>query len=276
MKVFLWIILVVCILAAGVFGYFLFSELIVDMQSQSFFDNMVAGVETRPRNWERGSGVTGNPSIELEEADYEHEPWISFMDFDALNEQYPGVVGWIELEDSPINFPIMQHPSNNTFFLNHLPDGTVNRSGSIYLDYRNENDFSDYSIFIYGHHFSRTDAMFSYLRNYRNQEFFDNNPIIYIYTPYADYALVIFGAHLAHAFRDHPPLYFANDDEFYDYVRIVRGRSLVQTDVEVNAGDKIVSLVTCQQDFADARLIVTGKLVRLGGIDTPNTSVITS
>ena len=68
----------------------------------------------------------------------------------------------------------------------------------------------------------------------------------------------------------------ANDDEFYDYVRIVRGRSLVQTDVEVNAGDKIVSLVTCQQDFADARLIVTGKLVRLGGIDTPNTSVITS
>lgn len=265
-------------MAAGVFGYFLFSELIVDRQSQSFFDNMAAGVETRPRDWEHGSDVIGNPSTQVGEnaAGDDGEPWVPFMDFDELNEQYPGVIGWIELIDSPINFPIMQHPSNNSFFLNHLPDGTVNRSGSIYLDYRNASNMSDYSILIYGHHFSRTDAMFSYLRNYRNQEFFDNNPVMYIYTPYADYALVIFGAHLAHAFRDHPPMHFETDDEFYEYVRIVRNRSLVQTDVEVNMGDRIVSLVTCQLDFADARLIVTGKLVRLGGIDTFNTDFTTS
>jgi len=270
MRVFLWIVLIVCIIAAGIFGYLLFSEIIVDRQSQSFFDNMASAIETRPREWAHNSDVSdtngddGNTAVFLPG---EVNNWVPFLDFDALNEQYRGVVGWIELPDSPINFPVMQHASNNTFFLNHLPDGTMNRSGSIYLDYRNESDFSDESVLIFGHHFTRTDAMFSYLRNYRHQVFFDENPVIYLYTPYADYALMVFAVTLAHAVRDHPPLQFADDAAFTEYIRTIRSRSLIQSDVDVNPGDRIVSLVTCQLDFAEARLLVFGKFVRLGGMD---------
>jgi len=274
MRVFLWIVLIVCIIAAGIFGYFLFYEIIVDRQSQSFFDNMSTRVETRQREWAHNPEVEeaiGNGNM-AGFVPRQVDDWVPFLDFDALSEQYPGIVGWIELEDSPINFPVMQW-TNNSFFLNHLPDGTPNRSGSIYLDYRNEHDFSDEIVLIFGHHFSRTDAMFSYLRHYRHQVFFDENPVIYLYTPYADYALLVFSVNLAHAVNDHPPLSFVDDADFAEYVRRIRSRSLIQSDVEVNPGDRIVSLVTCQLDFAEARLLVFGKLVRLGGLDVAPTVI---
>lgn len=266
MRVVLWIILAVCILAAGVFGYFLFSELIVDMQSQSFFNNMASDIEFRTGDGSPGGGVGGAGANASQWEGFFGLEWEPFLDFEALNEIYPGVVGWIELEGTIINFPVMQH-TDNTFFLYHLPDGTRNRSGSIYLDYRNESDFSDEMVLIFGHHFSGSDAMFSILRNYRNQDFLDENPIIHLYTPYADYIIEIFASNLAHAVRDHPPLRFSDDDDFLSYVRDIRSRSFIQSDVEISADDRIVSLVTCQRDFANARLLVFGRLVRVGGFE---------
>jgi len=273
MRIVLWIVLVVCIIAAGIFGYLLFSEIIVDMQSQSFFNNMVSDIEFRPRDGIQGSGDTigdgGGGGDGSEWMDGMTREWIPFIDFDALNERYPGIVGWILLDDSPINFPIMQHANNNSFFLTHLPDGSRNRSGSIYLDYRNASDFSDEIMLIFGHHFSQSDAMFSYLRNYRRQEFFDANPIIHIFTPYADYEMELFAAVLAHAVHDHPPLEFENEEEFLQYVRYIRGRSIVRSDLTIYDDDRIVALVTCQRDFAgdQGRLIVFGRMVRVAGID---------
>ena len=269
MRVFLWIVLVVCIIAAGIFGYLLFSELIVDMRSQSFFNSMLSGVEFRPRAAAQDGSDGGGDGGGTGAASSEPGEWMPFVDFEALNEQYPGVVGWIVLDGTPINYPIMHH-SNNNFFLNHLPDRTPNRSGSIYLDYRNESDFSDKIILIFGHHFSQSDSMFSSLRNYRNQEFFNANPIIRMYSPYADYEIELFAAIPAHASRDHPPLDFADEDEFLNYVRHIRGRSFVRSEMEIDADDRIVGLVTCQRDLgygADGRLIIFGRLVRVAGID---------
>ena len=103
--------------------------------------------------------------------------------------------------------------------------------------------------------------MFGVLKSYRNQEFFDANPIIFIYTPEKDYTIEIFAGNVVHSVRDHPPLYFESDEEFLSYVNHLKRTSIFTSDVEVGPDDRIVSLVTCTYDFDDARLIIVGRLV---------------
>jgi len=256
-KTVLFIILGICISAAIVFATLLIRELYTDRQSRSFYDNIAAEAPARPR--EPGySGVSGNINTDGTESKQQSDEWIPYVDFDALDSIYPGIVGWITLDGTLINYPVMQY-TDNDFFLTHLPDRTAHRSGSIFLDYRNQRDFSDKSILIYGHE-TRAGDMFGILKEYRNQEFFDANPVIHLHTPDRDYLLILFAGHVAHSVRDHPPLDFADDNEFLEYVDHIRRISVFRSDVEVSADDKIVSLVTCTYDFSDARLILVGKL----------------
>jgi len=250
-KVILKVILAVCILAIITFATLLIRELYIDWQGRSFYDEL-ATIETRPREpSDTGAGNGTNPGSPAA-----NDEWQPYVDFDALREKYPEIIGWIKLNGTPINYPVMQH-NDNDFYLTHLPDGTQQRGGAIFLDYRNTPDFADKSILIYGHE-TRMGDMFGTLKHYRNQEFYDNNPTIDLYTPEEDFKIILFAGHLAHSIRDHPPLEFENDEEFLEYIRQIRSKSVFNSDVEVTAEDRIVSLVTCAYDFNNARLIVVG------------------
>ena len=257
-KVILKVILAVCIVAAAVFATLLIRELYIDWQSRSFYDNLVAGVPTRPR--EPGRSGAENAQMPSQDSDDDDSiPWVPYVDFDALNMDFPGIVGWIILDGTFIDYPVMQY-TDNDFFLTHLPDRTQHRSGSIFLDYRNKPDFSDKSILIYGHE-TRAGDMFGVLKEYRDQEFFEANSVMYLHTPEKDYMLVLFAGHVAHSVRDHPPLDFADGDEFLEYIAHLKSISVFKSSVEVSADDTIISLVTCTYDFSNARLILAGKLV---------------
>jgi len=252
-KIILRIILGVCIAAAAVFATLLIRELYIDWQSRSFYDDLAANVEIRQSEPVQTVEEDAPP-----EQNDEPELWVPYVDFDELNEVFPGIAGWIRLDGTQIDYPVMQY-TDNDFFLTHLPDGTAHRSGSIFLDYRNERGFSDKSILIYGHE-TRAGDMFGVLKNYREQEFFEANPMMHLHTPEKDYMLVLFAGHVAHSVRDHPPLEFT-EDEFLEYIGHIKSKSVFSSNVEVSADDRIVSLVTCTYDFSNARLIVVGKLV---------------
>jgi len=252
----LFVILGVCILAVVFFTTMIVRELLIDRQSQTFFDNLAAEVERRPDSpgtggAQHGLGQTGETDTT--------EAWLPYVDFDSLRHVLPGIVGWIKLDASPIDYPVMQY-SDNDYFLERLPDGTQHRNGSIYLDYRNNSDFSDKSILIYGHE-TREGVMFGVLKNYRDQDFYEANPIINLHSPEKDFKIILFAGHVAHSIRDHPPLQFQSDEEFLAYIEHIKRNSVFRSDVEVSANDRIVSLVTCTYDFDDARLIIVGKIL---------------
>ena len=257
-KIILKVILGVCIVAVVGFTVAIVRELLIDRQSQSFYDDLAATANRRPEGTtSTGAGADGQSGSDV--SDEQDDEWQPFVDFEVLKELYPGIVGWILLDGTPINYPIMQH-TNNDYFLTRLPDGTPHRNGSIFLDYRNESDFSDKSILIYGHE-SRTEEMFATLKNYRDQEFYDANPVIHLYTPEKDYKIAVFAGHLAHSQRDHPPMEFETDEEFLTYIEHIKSISLLTSDIEINADDRIVNLCTCAYDFNEARLVIVGVLV---------------
>ena len=256
----LFAILGICILAVVFFTTMIVRELLIDRQSQTFYENLAAAIERRPDNFstggaQHGSGQTGE--TDTSETDFTEE-WIPYVDFDLLRHVLPGIVGWIKLDASPIDYPVMQY-TDNDYFLERLSDGTPHRNGSIYLDYRNSSDFSDKSILIYGHE-TREGVMFGVLKNYRDQAFYDANPIINLHSPENDFKIILFAGHVAHSIRDHPPLQFENDEEFLAYIEHLKRISIFNSNTEVTATDRIVSLVTCTYDFDDARLIIVGIL----------------
>jgi len=272
MKIILRIILIICILTIAAITALIVRELMIDRESQSFYSDLASGIARHPRvpgqsredrtetdkQDEDEDGEEGENGEDGEDDEDEADRWRPYVDFDKLNDTFPGVVGWIKLEGTPIDYPVMQYVDND-HFLRYLPDGTPHRNGSIFLDYRNNNDFSEKSILIYGHE-TRAGDMFGVLKNFRKNGFFEAHSIAHLHTPENDYTIEIFAGHIAHSIRDHPPLRFENDEDFLNYIEHLKKISVFDSDIEITPEDTIVSLVTCTYDFDNARLIIVGIL----------------
>ena len=203
---------------------------------------------------EDGQGQEGYVSEEymLEESAF-------FIDFDAMQEIFPDIVGWIQSEGTVINYPIVQG-LNNDFYLYHLPDGSRHVMGSIFLDYRNSPYFTDQSIIIYGHDM-RSGDMFGSLRHYANQLYFEQHSSMFIFTPNQEYKLVLFAGYILDSAFEVPPMSFNDAEDFERFISNIKKRSIFTSDVEVNFGDRLMFLATCVASGSiNDRLIIVGKL----------------
>lgn len=177
------------------------------------------------------------------------------IDFDELINLDNEIVAWIQVPDTNINFPVVKHSDNN-YYLSHSYDKSWNNSGWIFLDYRNDiNDLVSNTI-IYGH--GRTDGtMFGSLRN-----FFDldaGKHIINISTPYNNYIFEIFSVYLINKTNDYLSTGFDSNDDFLNFIDIVKKRSIKDYDVSVLASDKLLTLTTCHNSWQ--KLVVHAKLI---------------
>ena len=279
----LYILMCVSIAAVVVFAVGLGYELYTSWRSQHYYSSMSAETNSKPRPYENISvddllsppkTQPGKPGSLPDVSDGsdgdtyvdEGPQWEPYVDFEALRLKYPGISGWILCENTLIDYPLMQW-TNNSYFLNHLPDGTNHKSGSIFIDYRSSADFTDKNTVIYGH-WSRTRDMFGSLGHYRQQSYYEDHPIIFIFTPEKDFALVLFAGYLLDSGVEVPPMTFKDDEAFENHIRNIKRRSYFKTDIEVTADDRIVSLATCAYEFVNARWIIVGKLVEIGSART--------
>lgn len=102
-------------------------------------------------------------------------------DFEALESAYPDIRAWIFSPGTLLDYPVVQS-GDNAYYLEHLPDGTANRNGSVFMDWRNQGDFTDRLTAVYGHHI-RGGRMFSVLDGYKDQAYYEEHPFLYLYTP---------------------------------------------------------------------------------------------
>ena len=184
------------------------------------------------------------------------------VDFEALRETGPDIIGWLTLPDTAINYPVTQ-ADDNEYYLHHLYDGTYNKTGCLFADYENQEDFSDRNTIIYGHNM-RDGSMFATLNEYDEQGYFDGHPQMYLVTPGGGYIVEIFTAFVAkpsESGSDTSPwrLSFKDDGAYTTWLSEMAGRSVIETDVTVTSSDKVLTLSTCTPGGA-SRFIVMGKL----------------
>ena len=183
------------------------------------------------------------------------------VDFDELKKINGDTVAWIYSEGTPIDYPVVLG-EDNAFYLDHTFTGRPGSAGAIFMDMGNQDDFSDANTAIYGHHM-RNGSMFASLDKYRKQSYYDAHPVIYLYTPGGNYAIELFSAYVRDASL--LPHDFESPEAFLAYVEKIKALSDFKSDVSVGADDRIVTLVTCNYNYDDARYVVHGKLTLLGG-----------
>ncbi len=180
------------------------------------------------------------------------------VDFEALWQINDDVVGWIYIEDTTVNYPIVQGPDND-YYLYRMIDGEYNSSGSIFMDYKNGSAFTDRNTILYGHHMNNG-SMFSDLLNYKEQAYFDEHPVALIMTPEKNYTLEFFTGYVAtvqdNAWDDR----FTSDEEYANWLRNIGKKSRFYVNIVPEVTDRVVTLSTCSYEFDDARFVVCGVL----------------
>jgi sortase B len=183
--------------------------------------------------------------------------WESFKDME--------VVAWLQLDD--ISYPVMQAEDNEAY-LHHLPDGTYNYGGSLFLYNLNSPDFTDESSFIYGHNMANG-SMFGTLKKYADDSY--RNYCFYIYLPNGNRLRYRFFSVISVQYND--PAYewsFSSKETFLTWQERLKSLSIYDNSPEVSDTASYVTLSTCNGYAGTSnRLLVTGQLERTDKLQEP-------
>lgn len=174
---------------------------------------------------------------------------VPIIDFNALAQTNPEVVGWIYAPGTNINYPVVQ-TNNNSKYLNTLFDGTANASGAIFLD---SDDTApgmvDQQTTIYGHHMN-DGSMFNVISDTTDQATFDSMEYVYYITRDATYKLRPLATKVVEdTYAKARTPNFEGADGLKNYLsEMLDGASAVASDAtdRAAAATKIVTLVTCR------------------------------
>ena len=189
------------------------------------------------------------------------------IDFDKLNKEVSeDIYAWIYIPDTNVNYPVLQHPTDNTYYLEYNINGSKGYPGCIYTENYNNKNFTDRHTVIYGHNM-RNGIMFSDLHYYEDGTFFEENPYIYIYVKEDILVYKIFAAyesgntHLLLGYDHSEDRIFLN---YLEYVLQTEGEnSHTDKTVQFEANDKILTLSTCvmEESQKHIRYLVQGVLL---------------
>lgn len=183
------------------------------------------------------------------------EPDYITVDFDALQAKYPDVVGWLYCANTGLNYPIVQTAEEGgEYYLYRDIDGSSNKNGTVFLDWRCNSDFSSQNNLLYGHNM-KTGRMFAPIVKYKDQSFYDAHPYMYLYTPDQLYKVNLFAGMVT-----------PGDSTVYnyslssDYIKECISSSSFKSSVGTPTGN-ILTLSTCDYVYDNARYVVMGELV---------------
>ena len=188
------------------------------------------------------------------------------VDFADLQENTNGdIYAWIHIPDTKIDYPVLQHPTDNSYYLNHNLDGSRGYPGCIYTEDYNKKDFTDSNTVLYGHNM-KNGTMFAGLHKYGDSEYLEEHPYIYIYTEEGLLAYEIFAAYQS---GDEHILYahdgFEDRKVYGKYLEeILNMRSMgsvLKEGAEVTEDSRIITLSTCISGKPDNRFLVQGVLL---------------
>ena len=208
--------------------------------------------------------VTVFPSLKEKETQEQPEPDPVDIpvDFDFLKGENQDIIGWIQVEGTDIDYPILYDTTYNRYYLNHNYKGTNTAYGSIFVLGENAGDFSDFNTVVYGHNMV-DGSMFAQLHRFRKQDFFDAYDQIIVYTPDSKLTYRVFAAYR----RDNLNIIVNNDfstealrtqyiESIYDHDAVAN----FDPEIPVTASDRIMTLSTCIGNSA-YRYVVQGVLI---------------
>ena len=182
----------------------------------------------------------------------------------ALHRENPDCIGWIQIEGTVIDYPVMYRPSEENYYLHRDFNGEYSANGCLFLSELCNPDTSD-NLIIYGHHMN-SGKMFAALDRYKDSAFYLEHPLISYDTLHGSETYQVFAVFCT-------PVYTGNDFPYYtftkaedaadyqEYMKAVKERALYDTGISAVFGDKLLTLSTCEYSQKNGRVVVMAKKI---------------
>ena len=176
-------------------------------------------------------------------------------EYAALFERNPDIIGWIRVDGTKVNYPVMQTPTRGSYYLYRDFYGKSNNHGCIYA-YAESDVFTPSDNVTIGGHNMRDDSMFGTLHNYDDPEFYKEHRYITFDTIYEHHTYEIISVFYTTDYLDTGFAYhwFVNgtEEQFKRFVATCKELSLYEIEATASYGDKLITLSTCDDDYVDS------------------------
>ena len=172
--------------------------------------------------------------------------------------------GWIYIPGTAIDYPILQHPSDNTFYLNHNLNGTEGYPGCIYTENYNSKDFSDLNTVIYGHNM-KNGTMFADIHNFVEAAYVSEHPFVYVYTAEG---MLVYEIYAAYEYEDEHLLADRNlteertIEQYLNTLKDAARKNFYKEEVLIDKDSKLITLSTCIRNRDTKRFLVQAVLCK--------------
>ena len=183
----------------------------------------------------------------------------------SLQQENPDIVGWIEIENTKINYPVLQG-TDNDYYLNHNYKKQKTQKGSIFLNKDYNWDIPSSNLQIYGHNM-KNGEMFQDLLKYKSESYYKEHPTIRFTTAKEDaiYEIIsVFPSRVYYqteknVFRYYYFIHAETKEEYDDFVENAKKASLYEIEETAEYGDQLMTLSTCAYHTEDGRFVVIAR-----------------
>lgn len=243
-----------CLGVIGVASYQLYGILKNYHDSNQLYDALKADYVS-DKSGEKKADQTESEAPE-EESSTEDTSWLTqHVDMAALKQTNPDVAGWIYFEDGSISYPVMYSGDDETY-LHTAYDGTYAYAGALFIEGKNNGDFSDSHTIIYGHNM-RNLSMFGKLKNYyQDSSYYEDHQYFQIFTENMVYRYHIFAYEEVEDSSFVYTVPYGDTEEFAEFINNLRLISSISFGDEITSADHIITLSTCTE--GTGRFVVHG------------------
>jgi len=190
---------------------------------------------------------------------------ISYMsvNFKELLEKNNETVGWIKVNNTNVNYSVVQH-NDNEYYLKHDFNKRINHNGWVYGDYRADFQYFGTNTILYAHNMTNR-TMFGSLAWCLKESWYKNedNHYIKLSTPYSNTIWKIFSIYTIKPEVYYLKTYFETNEEHLEFLNKLKNRSIYNFNLkkEMTTDDKILTLSTCSDD-GTKRIVIHAIMVK--------------
>ena len=196
--------------------------------------------------------------------EYNEEPMTFSEKYEELLNRNNDMAAWISIEGTNVNYPVMQTPEYEEYYLRKDFDKAYALRGSLFLN--GDATFDSINMTIYGHNMD-DGTMFGALRSYTDKSFYEEHKYIKLEskagTRFYQIAFVFKTVDIIghQNFISYYNFKNPNKDEFNQQIKLYEKAALYDTFVEVEYGSQLLTLSTCEYSQKQGRLVIVAKLV---------------
>lgn len=261
-----WLFITLIVIFAAMFcvsGYFLLTYQQESVENEQLYEDLSLIVEqirqTIPVEPDEPtqSDETGAPTEPTEP--------VILPEYAPIYARNGHMVGWIRIEDTKIDYPVLQTPDQKNYYINHNFEGTYSKYGAIYAQETCDVDEPSDNVVIYGHRMN-DGSMFADLLKYKDKSFYESHKYIYFDTLYKrqTYEIVaVFQIKSVNSsdFQYHHFVDFEYESQFETFMGKVTALERYDTGVDAAFGDQLLTLSTCEKSYSNGRFVVVAKRI---------------